>query len=70
MLLANAEDWARSHRCVEMASDAVIENGLSQRAHKALGYEVVCITGKDCEEQELAPICSPFVPLAKATCHC
>jgi aminoglycoside 6'-N-acetyltransferase I len=41
MLLANAEDWARSHRCVEMASDAVIENELSQRAHEALGYEVV-----------------------------
>ena len=41
MLLVNAEDWARSHRCVEMASDAVIENELSQRAHEALGYEVV-----------------------------
>jgi aminoglycoside 6'-N-acetyltransferase I len=40
-LLANAEDWARSHRCVEMASDAIIDNVLSQRAHAALGYEVV-----------------------------
>jgi aminoglycoside 6'-N-acetyltransferase I len=40
-LLAKAEDWARSHRCVEMASDAIIENKLSQRAHEALGYEVV-----------------------------
>ena len=39
--LARAEDWARSHRCVEMASDALIENELSQRAHQALGYEVV-----------------------------
>jgi aminoglycoside 6'-N-acetyltransferase I len=40
-LLARAEDWARSHRCVEMASDALIDNELSQRAHQALGYEVV-----------------------------
>ncbi len=40
-LLANAEDWARSHGCFEMASDATIDNELSQRAHEALGYEVV-----------------------------
>ena len=40
-LLAKAEEWARSHRCVEMASDAIIDNELSQRAHEALGYEVV-----------------------------
>lgn len=40
-LLAKAEDWARSHKCVEMASDALIDNELSQRAHEALGYEVV-----------------------------
>jgi aminoglycoside 6'-N-acetyltransferase I len=40
-LLAKAEDWARSHRCVEMGSDALIDNDLSQRAHEALGYEVV-----------------------------
>lgn len=40
-LLVNAEDWARSHNCVEMASDALIDNRLSQRAHEALGYEVV-----------------------------
>ena len=40
-LLAKAEDWARSHRCVEMGSDAIIDNELSQRAHEALGYEVV-----------------------------
>lgn len=40
-LLAKAEDWARSHKCVEMASDALIDNDLSQRAHEALGYEVV-----------------------------
>lgn len=40
-LLAKAEDWARCHRCVEIASDATIDNELSQRAHEALGYEVV-----------------------------
>ena len=40
-LLEKAEDWARSQRCVEMASDALIDNELSQRAHEALGYEVV-----------------------------
>jgi aminoglycoside 6'-N-acetyltransferase I len=40
-LLVKAEDWGRSHGCVEMASDAIIDNELSQRAHEALGYEVV-----------------------------
>ena len=40
-LLANAEAWARSHGCVEMASDALIDNQLSQSVHEALGYEVV-----------------------------
>jgi aminoglycoside 6'-N-acetyltransferase I len=40
-LLAAAEEWARSHGCVEMASDATIDNAISQRAHEALGYEVV-----------------------------
>ena len=40
-LLAQAENWARSHKCVEMASDAVIDNEQSHRAHEALGFEVV-----------------------------
>lgn len=40
-LLEAAEDWARGHKCVEMASDAVIDNEVSHRAHEALGYEVV-----------------------------
>ena len=40
-LIAAAEDWARSHECVEMASDAIIDNQVSQHAHEALGYEVV-----------------------------
>lgn len=40
-LLATAEGWARSKGCVEMASDALIANEVSQHAHEALGYEVV-----------------------------
>lgn len=40
-LLAEAEHWARTHKCLEMASDALIDNELSQCAHEALGYEVV-----------------------------
>lgn len=40
-LLAEAEGWARNHTCVEIASDATIDNERSQRAHAALGYEVV-----------------------------
>jgi aminoglycoside 6'-N-acetyltransferase I len=40
-LLAAAEDWARSQGCVEMASDALIDNQLSQSVHESLGYSVV-----------------------------
>lgn len=40
-LLAAAENWARSQGCVEMASDALLDNEISQRAHEALGYSVV-----------------------------
>lgn len=40
-LLRAAEDWARRQGCREMASDALIENHLSQRAHEALGFTVV-----------------------------
>ena len=40
-LLIAAEEWARSHGCVEVASDTWIDNEVSQRAHEALGYEVV-----------------------------
>lgn len=40
-LLAAAEDWARAEGCNEMASDALIDNAGSQRAHEALGYVVV-----------------------------
>jgi aminoglycoside 6'-N-acetyltransferase I len=40
-LVATAEDWARAQGCLEMASDTWIDHDFSQRAHAALGYEVV-----------------------------
>lgn len=40
-LVLAAEDWARKQGCVEMASDALLENAASQRAHEALGFAVV-----------------------------
>jgi aminoglycoside 6'-N-acetyltransferase I len=40
-LMRAAEDWARKLKCVEMASDVLINNDESQRAHEALGFEVV-----------------------------
>ena len=40
-LMRTAEEWARSQGCLEMASDAVIENEESLRAHEARGFEVV-----------------------------
>ena len=40
-LLAAAEDWARAQGCVEMASDALVGNEVSHRAHEALGYAEV-----------------------------
>lgn len=40
-LMRTAEEWARSHDCHEMASDALIDNEPSQHAHQALGFEVV-----------------------------
>jgi aminoglycoside 6'-N-acetyltransferase I len=40
-LMRSAEDWARAQGCTEMASDTWIDNEGSQRAHEALGFEVV-----------------------------
>lgn len=31
-------DWARARGCRELASDALIDNEVSQRAHRALGF--------------------------------
>jgi aminoglycoside 6'-N-acetyltransferase I len=40
-LVAAAEQWARTQGCSEMASDTWIDELGSQRAHEALGFEVV-----------------------------
>jgi aminoglycoside 6'-N-acetyltransferase I len=40
-LMRAAEEWARAQGCLEMASDTWIDNEESQRAHEALGFEVV-----------------------------
>jgi aminoglycoside 6'-N-acetyltransferase I len=40
-LIAAAEDWARTQNCIEMASDTWLDNMESQRAHEALGFEIV-----------------------------
>ena len=40
-LLAAAEDWARGHGCIEMASDTWFDNEKSQQVHEALGFVVV-----------------------------
>ena len=37
-LLAAAENWARAQGYTEMASDALIDNVVSHRAHAAAGY--------------------------------
>ena len=31
-------DWARANGCRELASDALIDNEISQRAHRSLGF--------------------------------
>lgn len=40
-LLDAAEDWARQQGYREMASDALLDNETSHRAHKAAGYAEV-----------------------------
>jgi aminoglycoside 6'-N-acetyltransferase I len=39
-LLRAAEAWARAQGCLEIASDASIENELSQRVHESSGFTV------------------------------
>lgn len=41
-LVRAVEDWARSRGFTELASDTEIDNGVSLRAHLALGFEEVC----------------------------
>jgi aminoglycoside 6'-N-acetyltransferase I len=47
-LMLAAEDWARSQGCRELASDTWLDHEVSQRAHEALGFEVVdrCVNFK------------------------
>ena len=40
-LVSAAEAWARNQGCTEMASDTWLDAFNSQRAHEALGFEVV-----------------------------
>jgi aminoglycoside 6'-N-acetyltransferase I len=40
-LMHAAEEWARAQGCLEMASDALIDNSGSEEAHTALGFEIV-----------------------------
>jgi aminoglycoside 6'-N-acetyltransferase I len=38
-LYAAIGDWAKARGCRELASDALLDNEASQRAHRALGFE-------------------------------
>jgi aminoglycoside 6'-N-acetyltransferase I len=40
-LVCAAEEWALAHGHTEMASDALLENSVSERAHVSLGFEEV-----------------------------
>lgn len=40
-LIGAVEDWSREHGHTELASDALIDNLTSEKAHKALGFEEV-----------------------------
>ncbi len=40
-LVRAAEEWARAQGCREIASDTWLDHDDSQRAHEALGFEVV-----------------------------
>ena len=40
-LMRAAEEWARAHGCLEMASDALVDNDASIMAHQSLGFEIV-----------------------------
>lgn len=41
MLVKAAEEWAQERGHTEMASDALLENTISERAHKSLGFDEV-----------------------------
>lgn len=58
-LMKTAEEWARAHGCLEMASDTWIDNEESQHAHEALGFEVVdrCVNLESCRVRSGASAC-------------
>jgi GNAT superfamily N-acetyltransferase len=65
-LMEAAELWAASLGCTEMASDTWIDNEPSQRAHQALGFEVVdrCVNFR----KPLPPLATaPASPKVKAS---
>lgn len=37
-LVGAAEDWGRAQGCTEFASDALLDNAISAKAHRALGF--------------------------------
>jgi len=64
-LLSTAEDWARSHGCVEMASDTWIDNELSQTCHRALALRsltAACTTAKRFRFGDGGPWGNRFLP--------
>lgn len=52
-LIAASEDWARAQGCTEFASDALLDNDVSARAHAALGFEETVQIR--CFRKQLAP---------------
>jgi aminoglycoside 6'-N-acetyltransferase I len=38
-VMAAGERWAKGRGCREFASDTPLENAVSERAHRALGFE-------------------------------
>ena len=68
-LFLAAERWAAAQGCTEMASDTWIESASSQRAHAALGFQVVdrCVNfRKDIPAAAARPRVSPSRPRKRA----
>jgi aminoglycoside 6'-N-acetyltransferase I len=52
-LLGVVADWGRAHGCIELASDALLENTASHAMHAALGFE---------ETERVVFFCKPLAP--------
>jgi ribosomal protein S18 acetylase RimI-like enzyme len=63
-LIERAEAWAVERGCPEFASDALIDNGVSAAAHRALGFEDVeqirCFWKPLTNVRSKAPVANPF----------